>query len=164
MTEINKDSTQIFHNSIDIGLKYTEAWNSKDPKQVLDLFSPDAKFYGPNDPEGIGLDAIEKKVLDFTTGFPDFVFTNMSLNNVGNSVSSLQWMFAGTHTGEFSKIPPSGNEVWLPGISVFTLKDGKIINLRDSFNMEVFIEQIEKGTYNLEQFKKMLGLELPLKK
>lgn len=160
--ENNRDeSKRKFLHSIDIGWAYTDAWNSKDPKQVLDLFLPNGTFIGPRETEPIGLDGIEAKVKDFMTGFPDMMFTNIALHTIGDCVSSLQWMFAGTHTGVFSGIPATGNEVWLPGISVFTLQDGKLISVRDSFNVAAFLDQIQKGTYNLKQFRDLLGLVPP---
>lgn len=156
----NKSDSKVLH-SINVGWLYTEAWNSNDPKQVLDLFLPEATFIGPGDPQPLDLAGIEASVKNFMTGFPDLMFTNIALSTVGDSVSQLQWMFAGTHTGVFSGIPATGNEVWLPGISEFTLQDGKLIAVRDSFNLTVFLEQIQKGTYNLKQFRDMLGLVPP---
>lgn len=161
MGNINDGSKRKFLHSIDIGWQYTEAWNSKDPKQVLELFLPDGTFTGPRDPQPVGLDKIEAKVKDFITGFPDFMFTNIALHTISDCVSSLQWMFAGTHTGYFSGLAPTGNEVWLPGISVFTLQDRKLISVQDSFNAIAFLDQIQKGTYNLKQFRDLLGLVSP---
>ncbi len=156
----DKSKGKVLH-SIDIGWRYTEAWNSNDPQQVLDLFLPEATFIGPGDSQPLGLDGIEVMVKNFMTGFPDMMFTNIALHTIGDSVSSLQWMFAGTHTAVFSGISATGNEVWLPGISEFTLQNGKLISVRDSFNLSAFLEQIQKGAYNLKQFRDLLGFVPP---
>ena len=35
--------------------------------------------------------------------------------------------FAGTHTGEFAGIPPTGRPLELRGINMFKVKDGRIV-------------------------------------
>ena len=160
MTNNNEQSERKFSNSIDIAWQYTIAWSSNDYQQVVDLFLPEGTYFGPTNSSPIGVKAIGDMVKDFMTGFPDMVYTNIALTTVGDSVSMLQYMFAGTHNGIFSGIAPTGHEVWLPGASLLTLKDGKLISVLDAYDPIAFENQL-KGTYDIKQFRTMLGLVAP---
>lgn len=162
MANGSEQSERKFSNSIDIAWQYTIAWNSKDYRQVVDLFLPEGTYLAPGSPTPIGVKAIGDMVNEFMTGFPDMVYTNIALSTIGDSISLLQYMFAGTNTGKFNGGNPTGHEVWLPGASLLTLKDGKLISVLDAYDPIAFANQL-KGTYDIKQFRTMLGLIAPKK-
>jgi predicted ester cyclase len=90
-----------------------------------DLLSPDFEFEYPNVPPGIeGLKAIVKK-------------NNETFENWQPKVHELlaeddkvvaRWSCTGIHTKSFLGEAPTGKEVKLKGIAIYTLKDGKVCN------------------------------------
>jgi steroid delta-isomerase-like uncharacterized protein len=74
----------------------------------------------PAGPEGFrAMDA------ETRTGFPDFQFTIEELIAEGDRVAS-HWTIHGTHLGPWRGVPPTGRPVVMRGISVFTVREGKI--------------------------------------
>ena len=69
------------------------------------------------------------KVIDMTfrTAFPDYKHTIHDLIAEGDKVVA-RWTFHGTHEGDFQGLPPTGKKVTIPGVSVFRLVDGKIMD------------------------------------
>ena len=79
------------------------------------------------------------KVIDvmFRTAFPDYKHTIHDLIADGDKVVA-RWTFHGTHQGDFQGLPPTGKKVTLPGISVFRLENGKIMDdwtISDTYSM-----------------------------
>ena len=79
------------------------------------------------------------KVIDvtFRTAFPDYKHTIHDLIAEGDKVVA-RWTFHGTNEGDFQGLPPTGKKVTIPGISVFRLVDGKIMDdwtISDTFGL-----------------------------
>ena len=79
------------------------------------------------------------KVIDvmFGTAFPDYKHTIHDLIAEGDKVVA-RWTFHGTNEGDFQGLPPTGKKVTIPGISVFRLVDGKIMDdwtISDTFGL-----------------------------
>lgn len=166
MAESRELSKKKFTNPIDLAWEYTLAWNSKDYRKVVDLFLPEGIYMGPPIPpeteyNPLNIDEIGEMVKGFMTGFPDMVYTNVSVSTVSNTISYLNYVFAGTHTGKYMVFEPTGRKVWLPGASLLTLKDGLLISALDAYNPIDFINQLSVGEYDVKQFSAMLGFVQP---
>ena len=61
---------------------------------------------------------------------------------VDDGGAALEADFAGTHTGEFAGIPPTGRAVRVPYSVVYDLRGDKISALRIYFPMSLLIEQL----------------------
>jgi steroid delta-isomerase-like uncharacterized protein len=68
----------------------------------------------------------------------------MELKNLltDDGKAAIEADFAGTHTGEFAGIPPTGKTVRVPYSVVYDLSGGKITALRIYFPMSQLIEQL----------------------
>ena len=68
----------------------------------------------------------------------------MELKNLltDNGKAAIEADFAGTHTGEFGGIPPTGRKVRVPYSVVYDLSGGQISALRIYFPMSQLIDQL----------------------
>ncbi len=89
-------------------------------------FHKDHKFHFPLFQEPLNVEGHKKMDEEFIKGFPD---TQIIVDDLfaADSKVVLRGKFAGTHKGEFNKIPPTGNKVNLPFISIVKFQDGKNI-------------------------------------
>ncbi len=90
---------------------------------VPELFSPDFEVNIAGLPAGI--DGWRAMDAETRTGFPDFRFTIEELIAEGDRVVN-HWTIRGTQLGPWRGVAPTGKSVLRRGITVFTLKDGKI--------------------------------------
>ncbi len=49
---------------------------------------------------------------------------------------------SGTHRGEFQGVPPTGKRVEFTGTSIFTIRDGKIVEERTSTDLLALMSQL----------------------
>ncbi|MFK7776346.1 MAG: ester cyclase [Saprospiraceae bacterium] len=78
------------------------------------------------DPENIvGIENFKAYYQNFLTGFSDIKFTIHEAFGQGDKLCK-QWSFQGKHTGEFFGIPATGNSVYLEGMTLTKMEDGKI--------------------------------------
>jgi steroid delta-isomerase-like uncharacterized protein len=61
--------------------------------------------------------------------FPDL---NLYMTNilVAESKAWVEWVMKGTHQGVFLDLPPTGRQIEIPGVSVFTVCEGKVAQVR----------------------------------
>jgi predicted ester cyclase len=64
-------------------------------------------------------------VNSYRTAFPDVTLIIDDILAEGNKVT-VRWTARGTHKGELMRIPPTGKEVTLTGISVVRIAGGKV--------------------------------------
>jgi hypothetical protein len=55
---------------------------------------------------------------------------------------ALRFTFRGTHQGEFISIAPTGKQVTIPGIDIFRVADGKIVELWGQEDMLGMMQQL----------------------
>ena len=60
----------------------------------------------------------------------------------GERGAAVEWVFVGTHTGEFAGVPASGNAVRVPYSAFYDVDDDRITAIRLYFSLEQLIGQI----------------------
>ena len=101
---------------------WTEVWNKGNLLAVSDFYHPHAK-HG----EGFTIEGFQKNVASQREAFPDFKVVINEIFATGNKVV-CEVTHTGTHTGrKMFKQEPLGKAVSVPGIDIFTFKDGKCI-------------------------------------
>jgi steroid delta-isomerase-like uncharacterized protein len=102
------------------------AWNDHDARRVASFFAEDYigddvgmadSLHGPRD--------VRRYVNYNFLGFPDLRFELHDTLAQGDRIA-LIWTVRGTHRGHVMNIPPTGAAVEVKGISVLTVRDGKI--------------------------------------
>lgn len=102
---------------------WTEVWNKGNLQAVADFYHPNAK-HG----EGFTIEGFQKGVASQREAFPDFKVTIRDIFAAGDRVV-CEVTYTGTHTGrKMFKQEPLGKSVSVPGIDIFTFKDGKCVN------------------------------------
>ena len=103
---------------------YEEIWNNKNLDAIDDLYEPDhIRRGGLGEP---GNDGYRQFVTLYTDAFPDLHFTVEDIFAEGSKVV-IRWTANGTHKGDLPDIPATGTLVTVTGISIYTLKNGKIV-------------------------------------
>jgi steroid delta-isomerase-like uncharacterized protein len=73
-----------------------------------------------------GRDGLKQALRLFASAFPDWYTTIEDLIAEGDQVV-MRGVASGTHRGVFMGIPPTGKQVTVPGIHIWRIKDGKIV-------------------------------------
>jgi steroid delta-isomerase-like uncharacterized protein len=95
----------------------------------------------PGGPTAAGKEGIRSAAGEFRAAFPDLNFSTDDLFDEGERVV-WRWTMTGTHKGRLGAFPASGHEVRLPGISVVTLRAGRIVRDRVRADMLGLLAQI----------------------
>jgi steroid delta-isomerase-like uncharacterized protein len=102
------------------------------PEYVNHLLPPGT----PPGPEG------EKGFIAmFRNAFPDFRMTVDDILGEDDRVAGC-WTFAGTHTGAFQGMPPTGRRVTMTGMNIFRLAHGQIVDNRSNFDQFGMLQQM----------------------
>lgn len=102
---------------------WEEVWGKGNLKAVSDFYDPNAK-HGEN----FTIEGFQKGVTLTKEAFPDFKATVIDIFATGDKVIS-EVTYTGTHTGKkMFKQEAMGKTIKVPGLDVFTFKNGKCIN------------------------------------
>lgn len=110
--------------------RFYEAFNQKDEKIIDEVISSDYIDFG-HKPPGRGPSGAKDDFRKFLGGFEDAHFEIDELVGSGDRVVA-RWTCKGTHTGDFVGIPATRKQVTVGGISMYRLRDGKIVETRNS--------------------------------
>ena len=115
-----------------------EFWNGGNLLAADEMMAADAVVHEPV----IGTPADLKTLVgDFRTAFPDWHSTVEEMIVEGDRVAE-RWTGRGTHRGEFQGIPPTGNQVAVPGVVFYRIADGKIVEFRGQFDRMSLMQQL----------------------
>ena len=132
-TETNKDVVR----------RYREIHNTDQLDQLGDILAPDYKTWTlmPGLPPGL---ETYKQIHQMTKlSFPDLHVTTDDLIAEGDKVVE-RWTQTQTHSGAaFMGLPPSGKKAVITGISIYRLKDGRIVE--HWANMDFFGVMVQLG-------------------
>jgi steroid delta-isomerase-like uncharacterized protein len=103
-----------------------EFWNQGNMELLDEFWAPNYVNHDPSNPEVRDLEGFKQWVITVRNAFPDLNVTIDDLIAEGNKVV-LRWSFRGTHKGEFGKIPATGKQVTITGITISRIADGKTV-------------------------------------
>lgn len=117
---------------------YEEVWHEVINNGKTDLINSthfDENVTLITQPENIvGIDALKSYWDTFLKGFSNVEFTvNKVFGQDGNLVK--YWHFRGKHTGDFFGVPASGNNIDVEGTTLIKMKNGKIAEEKDFFDV-----------------------------
>lgn len=102
---------------------WNEVWSKGNLQAVADFYHPNAK-HG----EGFTIEGFQKVVTSQREAFPDL---KVIINDIFAAEDRVvcEVTYTGTHTGrKMFKQEPLGNPITVPGIDIFTFKDGKCVS------------------------------------
>ena len=118
---------------------WAAAWSSHDIERVLALFTDDGVY--EDVPFGVAVQGRDQRRalanLAFT-GIPDFE-VEVTTRFVAGPWGLLEWVFSGTHAGDFPGLPATGRRFSrIRGASVIELDAGRIRRESDYWNVATF--------------------------
>lgn len=127
---------------IDIATRLIAAWNTHDPHSIEALFAEDCVLEDCAIAVPLrGHRGLRRAVLFNFLAFPDAHFELVSQIRDGDRVA-IEWRAEGTHAGRFMGIPATRRQVTLEGITLLTLRDGRIARLRRVWDIAGVIRQL----------------------
>ncbi|SDB58415.1 Predicted ester cyclase [Flavobacteriaceae bacterium MAR_2010_188] len=102
---------------------WEEVWGKGNLQAVADFYHPNAK-HG----DDFTIEGFQKGVAFQREAFPDFKATITDIFASGDKVIT-EVIYTGTHTGrKMFRQDPLGKAIKVPGLDIFTFKDGKCVN------------------------------------
>ncbi len=108
---------------------YENVWSKRDFEQLANYYHNLAKIHSICDKELLGYGQLKGYLENIFATLPnaDVEVQRITCNELdGKSEVAVRWQLRGTHLGDGLFGPASGKEIELPGISHYTVKDGKI--------------------------------------
>jgi steroid delta-isomerase-like uncharacterized protein len=128
-------------NIKEIAEKYAnQVWNDKEISAVDRFVHQDAIIHSLLG-DYHGTKAMKEVVQAWLNGFPDLRVYNDTIISE-NDLVSIQWRAKGTHSGEFKERKPTGKPVSYNGVTVYRIKDSKIIEYWAYLDMQHLLSQI----------------------
>lgn len=116
---------------------YEVCLNTGNMELLTQLIAPD--FVGVHDDAGPKGFAVT--LMGLRTAFPDIHYTVEDVISEGDRVV-IRWTWTGTHTAAFRGFAPSQKRVHDSGISIYQLRDAKIVRAWLETNRLGFLQQI----------------------
>ena len=105
--------------------RWVDAWNKQDLDVAESLLTPDYVRHDANLPEMNGPAAQREFIAGILSAFPDLDLQVDQFITQDDLVAA-RVSLRGTHRGEFSGVPATGNEVAFESVEIFRLAGGKI--------------------------------------
>ncbi|WP_162623235.1 ester cyclase [Confluentibacter sediminis] len=93
------------------------------------------------------------------TAFPDITFTIKEIFGDGNKVVTI-YDWSGTHQKKYNNITPTNKKITVEGISIYELKNGKIIDNKAHPNKLSFLQQLGLVPKDFNNIKSNLEEEI----
>ena len=121
--------------------KLNEMLNKGNLDLVDEIYSSDLVRHEVSNEETIGSDAIRDWVTGGRTAFPDLSFITKEVIPKDDGFV-WRWMATGTNTGPFGEFPPTNKKIEVPGVIVFRVDNGKIVEEWDYWNDALVLKLI----------------------
>ena len=122
--------------------KGVKIWNTGDLSIADEIYSPEILYHHLNIYEDrTGIDAFKEFVASIRTTYPDFfvVFENTFIEG---EWATAQWTISGTNTGPRGDLPPTGKKMKVSGVTIYQIKDGKIVEEWLYYNQGAILKQL----------------------
>jgi len=118
-----------------------EAFNDHDADRLMDEMAEDATFTDP-----LEADLSGPELREYTAGifeaFPDIRLEVKRVVSSEDGVVAVECDYVGTHEGSLEGVPPTGNSVRVPSMTVIDVSDDGITSWRDYWDQQTFSEQL----------------------
>ena len=130
-----KAKAEIEEQNLELVSKLWVEWNERNLKFFMDVNAPDFAFYSPSgNPNHMSLEETIERVKMIWEAFPD-ITVNVEETMVARDKIISKMIYKGTHDGEFCGIPATGNKFEISGINIIRIKNGKIVEEWEAFDM-----------------------------
>lgn len=105
---------------------HLEVWNRERYELIDELYDPEFACHFICQQESTGLEAMRRFVAGHRRSFPDWTERVVDIFAEGDRVVA-RYCSTGTHKGEFQGIAPTGRRVTVNEVSVYRVRNGRII-------------------------------------
>jgi steroid delta-isomerase-like uncharacterized protein len=134
MSQSNKQLAERFHDDIFVAGKLDVA---------DEILSRDFVAHGPVPPEfARGPGGVKQWATSLRGGFPDDLWIKHHQIIAEGDLVMVRWESGGTHRGELFGIPATGKTTNVTGLDLFRIKDGKIAELWQEWNVMDYMQQL----------------------
>ncbi len=124
---------------------YDESWNQQDEDAVDEIFAEDFVGYSSGSPEPIkGREGVKQSLEGYLSAFPNLQMT-IEETVADDDKVAVRWFAEGTHNGDFLGMPPTGKDVEVGGIDIFTVVDGQIKEAHGLYDHAGMMQQLGAG-------------------
>ncbi len=109
--------------------KYYEMWNSKDFDMADTIFDKGVHFHGSIGIDTVGIEQFKDYAETVLTAFPN-LYHATEIVIAEDSQVAVYVSYIGTHSGKLFDYEPTGNKINYSGASFFSIKDGKITDIK----------------------------------
>ena len=125
-------------NKTDIAQAWINGWNSHDPEKLLAIFTPDVMYEDvPFGAVSHGSAELRKFAASEFEGSPD-LHVELGSSSIHGEQGSIEWTFSGTDKGIFK----TGKKFSVRGVSIVTVKNGKISRNVDYYDVATLMKQL----------------------
>jgi len=118
-----------------------EAWNSRNPAAFIADFAQDAVVDSPTGGKTAGKVAIKALFRNWLNAFPDLEWVCESYLIDGNR-AAVDFRITGTHGGTFLGVAATGRRFSIRGVTLLTVRKGKIVHERRIYDYTGFLVQL----------------------
>jgi steroid delta-isomerase-like uncharacterized protein len=125
-----------------VSLKFFETYAGRHDVEVCrPLFAEGATIHSTLEGAAMDVNGYQQIGRAFLAGFPDIDAKVVEQLEDGNKVIN-RVVWAGTHTGTFKGIAPTGRSFCHEGVTIDTVMDGRIVERRDYSDMMQIMQQL----------------------
>ena len=140
--EAMKAQAEVEEQNKEVVLKFYEELDNGNIENVMELFAPNFLWYTPsNSPNPMSREETHEFLKMVLIAFPKWQHKIEEIIAVGDKVITRAIDYT-THEGEFQGIPATGNKVEFGVIVIYSIEDGKIVELREEGDMLGFMLQL----------------------
>jgi len=121
--------------------RYIEELDKGDMAIMEKYFATNCVYHSPGGEAIRGIDGLKKYGSMFHTAFSKMQHIIEDMIAEGDKVVA-RFTFRATHTGEFRGIAPTDKQVEFPGIAIWCIADGKIVEEWAAFDTLGFMQQL----------------------
>lgn len=122
--------------------EWTEALSRHDPDAALEFIAEDCIFinYGAGERQE-GRAEMRAHFVELFVRSSDMQFEITRLFADGDYFAK-QWIMTGTHNGDTPGLPATGRQFCIHGAGIGEVRDGKVVNATEYWNLVEFLNQV----------------------
>jgi steroid delta-isomerase-like uncharacterized protein len=123
---------------------FDEVCNGRKPAVAHELFAPEFVYHEPPSisPGGTGPAAIAQEAAMYYQAMSNAQWIVHGVLAGENDTVTVRWTGQGTHDGNLAGIPPTGKHISVEALTLFQLRDGKIVEMWDCWDALGLMQQV----------------------
>jgi steroid delta-isomerase-like uncharacterized protein len=119
----------------------SEGFNKNNMAIADEVYGANVIYHEPSAGEVIGLEPLKQFVVSWRAAFPDSLLT-IEEQVAENDHVATRWTFAGTHTGNFRGLAPTGKRVKMGAMYFYRFANGTVVEIHAMVNSLSLLQQV----------------------